>query len=135
MPSRGEQLIRSYYDCINARRLADGARLVADDCEFHHVATRERARGPQGFVALVSDWLRAAPDVTLLPEHIETLGSGRFRVALRVRGHLDGPFELGPSSVGGDGRAFDFVAIHELTIRGNRVAASWLTFERDDFLG
>ena len=43
--------------------------------------------------------------------------------------------ELGASSVGGDGCAFDFFATHEVTIRGNRVAASWLTFERNDFLG
>jgi hypothetical protein len=135
MADGDERLIRRYYDCFNTRRFTDGAALVGTDCEFDHRPTRDHARGPRGYRVLVDDWLRAAPDVVLIPEHITAVEDGVFRVMLRARGHLDGQFSVGPVAVGGDGRAFDFVGTHDVTVRDGQIVLSRFTYNREDFFG
>jgi len=135
MADADELLIHRYYECFNARRVADGGALVSPDCEFNHLATRDHARGPRGYAALVDDWVKAAPDVTLEPEQIVGIEPGTFRVVLRLRGHFDGPFDIGPMALNGDGQAFDFVGIHQVVIRAGLIVASTFSYDRKDLAG
>jgi hypothetical protein len=134
--SPDEELIRRYYAAFNARRFADAAGLVSHDCEFHHLPTRERARGPNGYLALVEEWVAAAPDVTLTPEHIAVLADGVYRVQLRVRGRFDGAFEFRPlQPVDGAGKPFDFLGVHDITIRDGAMVVSRFSYDVADFVG
>jgi ketosteroid isomerase-like protein len=132
--SSAAALIRRYHDFFNQRRLHDAAALVAHDCEFEHTATRERVRGPRGYLAIAEQWLRAVPDAKTTVEGIEALGNGRYRVHLAGEGHRLGAFEVGATSVHGDGKPFRFTAVQEITIADGRIASARLTYNRDDVL-
>jgi predicted ester cyclase len=126
-------VVRAYYACMNARRLDEGAALVSPDCVFSHATTRERAYGPGGYRTLVQGWLDAAPDFRITADAIASDRDGEFRVAVRLRGHLDGPFQFGPIVVQGDGQSFDIAGTHVIGVRDGLIVRSDFSFDRGGF--
>ena len=53
-----DTLIRQYYGFFNQRRLADAAKLFADDALLEHIPFG-RYHGGQGYVRLAEMWIRA----------------------------------------------------------------------------
>jgi hypothetical protein len=136
VPSADTLLISRYYEAFNARRFGDAAALVSPDCEFHHLPTRERVRGPRGYLALVEEWVAMAPNVTLTPEQIIPLGNGAYRIYLRVQGRFSGAFEVRPLlPLDGDGGEFNFVGVHDLTFRDGAVTVSRFTYDLSHLIG
>ena len=123
-------LIRQYYDLFNNRRLDDAAALVAADCTFVHVPTRERATGPAGYLLLATEWLSAAPDAHTAIVSITPLDEGRYCVVLRGTGH---PAKRGKFSprvpVSGDTPSFQFTAVQDVWIRDGQFASATLTYD------
>jgi ketosteroid isomerase-like protein len=124
-------IIRTYYDHFNRRRLKDAAALVAPTCQFTHLTTRMHATGPGGYLAIAEEWLRGAPDAVAAVEAIETLGPGRYRVTLVGRGHRTGDFDMGSTvRIGGDGKPFEFRAVQEVRIEDGRIVEAVLAYDR-----
>ena len=123
-------VIRQYYDLFNNRRLDDAAALVAADCTFVHVPTRERATGPAGYLLLASGWLAAAPDAHTAIVSITPLDEGRYCVVLRGTGHRTQHVEVTPRRpVSSDSPSFQFTAVQDVWIRDGQFASATLTYD------
>jgi steroid delta-isomerase-like uncharacterized protein len=131
-----ESLLRRYYALFNERSLTEASDLVAPDCVFDHVPSKERTDGPEGYLALAERWLRASPDIQSTVEDISQIEAGVYRVRLVIQGTFAGAFE--PSSsigVAGEGRSFTLRATQRVRIRDGKIAASRLTYARQDLAG
>ena len=98
-------LLLRYYELFNQRRLLEAATLVADECEFEHRPTRERAIGPRGYLAFAEEWLHAMPDMKVTIVSVTPMDTGAYRVQVSVSGHADHPMTIAAGvQTGGDGQ-------------------------------
>jgi len=131
-PQAAEALVHQYYQYFNARRFDDAAGLLSVDCEFSHTGTREHAHGRRGYRALVDEWMRAAPDVTLTAESITHLADDLLSVRIHLRGHFRGEFAVGAAVIEGTGRAFSMRGVHRIQVLDGRIVRSEFTFDPAD---
>ena len=66
-----DELIRTYYDHFNARRMADATAMLADDAHMEHRGVGLVGDGSDNYARFAERWLTAFPDLQLRIERIE----------------------------------------------------------------
>jgi hypothetical protein len=128
-----ETLIRQYYAYFNERRLAEAAKLFADDALLEHIPFG-RDHGPRGYIRLAEMWVRAFDKVAFNVERVEARGGTFQEVYLQAVGTHIGVLQFGvyrftPTKV----RAV--VRVRELLdIRDDKIVLSSLTVDLNDLI-
>src|SRR3954469_14485665 len=116
-----ESILHKYYECFNAPRFTEAAKPLSPDCDFFHTATREHAQGRRGFRVLIDQWLNFVPDMTITPESVTQLGDGLLSARVRLRGHLRGDLQIGPSVISGNGQRLAIRGIHRVRVQDGQI--------------
>ena len=94
-----EEIVRTYYQYFNERRLDEAGELVDPQASFQYLPTRQRLLGRAGYRALVAAWLNAFEDAVLDIVAITTDPRGNVVLDFVGRGTHTGDLVLGESFV------------------------------------
>ena len=124
----GKLVAEQYFDAFNRRDFALGAGLVAEGCEWLHVATGEVFRGPGGYKESASRWIRAFPDAHV--EIARVLGSGPdVAVEVIARGRHDGTLQTWAGEIPATGRPSELRLCYALKIEEGKITGARIYYD------
>ena len=126
-------VVEQYFDAFNRRDFELGAGLVAEGCEWVHVATGEVFRGPGGYKESASRWIRAFPDATV--EIVRILGSGPdLAVEVVARGRHDGTLRTRAGEIPPTGRPSELRLCYALTVEHGKITGARIYYDTTTML-
>jgi steroid delta-isomerase-like uncharacterized protein len=127
------RVAKQYFDAFNRRDFALGAGLVAEGCEWLHVATGEVFRGPEGYKESASRWIRAFPDASV--EIVRVLGAGPdLAVEVIARGRHDGTLATWAGEIPPTGRPSELRLCYAMTIEHGRIVGARIYYDTTTML-
>jgi steroid delta-isomerase-like uncharacterized protein len=124
---------QAYFDALNDRDLERGASLVADGCEWLHVATGDRFVGPEGFLTSARRWLTAFPDTTIEVKRVLP-GEGWVVAEVIARGTHTGPLATPAGTIPPTGRTGDLECCYVLQIRAGQIVGGRIYYDTTTML-
>jgi hypothetical protein len=124
------QLIREYYACLNERRIADVASLLAADAVLDMPPFVQGVSGANAYAQFADAWLRAFPDARFAILQIEQRGDTICEVDLQATGTHMGALDLGGFGVLKPSGASLTLQLRELLeVRSGKIAYANLRFD------
>ncbi len=131
--TKAETLARSLYDNFNAHKLEEGAKLVADDCEWVDVASGAVFKGPKGYLEFDDGWLTAFPDGQVEVTNVVCEGD---MVVTEFTGHgtHQGPLTGAQGTIPASGRKVDLKCLEVLQFRGGKITRARMYYDSGSLL-
>jgi predicted ester cyclase len=121
-------IARTVYEMFNLRRLDEAAHWVDDHCEWTDVASGTSFRGPDGFIAYESGWIRAFPDAEI--EIINLLASGDLVATEFIgRGTHLGPLQTAARVIAPTGKEVQLRCIEVQQYSGAKIVRGRLYYD------
>ena len=131
--TEAEPLAEQYFDAFNRRDFDLGASLVAEECEWLHVATGEVFRGPEGYKESASRWTRAFPDATVVI--VRVLHSGTdLAVEVIARGRHEGTLLTWTGEIPPTGRSSELRLCYVMTVEHGKITDARIYYDTSTML-
>jgi steroid delta-isomerase-like uncharacterized protein len=122
-----------YFDAFNRRDFERGAGLVAEECEWLHVATGEVFRGPAGYKESASRWTRAFPDATVEIARVVASGTDLV-VEVIARGRHDGTLLTWAGEIPPTGRSSELRLCYAMTVEHGKITDARIYYDTGTML-
>lgn len=129
-----ESLVRLYYACFNQRRLADAAKLFADNAVLEYIPFGQQQYGGDGYIRFANAWVNAFPDGMFEVHGIEARGETLYEVDLLGTGTHRGGLDIGVHLFAPTGTKARLRLQELLDIRDGKIASSTLRLDLGDLI-